>query len=179
MLARRDDLSSVKIVDFGLAKRLPPPRLPGEPEAEEDAESNHGLLRDVKSTMCGTRVYMPPETLRRKPVTPAVDLWCMGMIVFAVLEGKLLFDRNKEQQEIWREILSWTPLELDRREPKFTARVSPEVVDLLHNLLNPDLEERLTGARCAAAAGLASVGGGGLRRRASREGKRLNRGGAD
>lgn len=158
MLARKDDLGSVKIVDFGLAKRLPDPRPLGAPETEEDAESNHGLLKDMKSTMCGTRVYMPPETLRRKPVTPAVDLWCMGMIIFAILEGKLLFDRNKEQQEIWREILSWTPTELERREPKFAARVSPEVVDLLHHLLCPDTEERLTGA-CVAVEGAAVLRG--------------------
>lgn len=153
MLARKGDLASVKIVDFGLAKRVNDPAPPGSPEAEDDVESNHGL-RDAKSTMCGTRVYMPPETLRRMPVTPAVDLWCMGMIVFAVLEGKLLFDRTKEQQEIWREILTWTPAELERREPTFAARVSAEVLDLLQHLLCPDVEERLTGAGATSSASL-------------------------
>ena len=55
LLARPNDISSVVIADFGLAR-------------------NAKTARQVFSTQCGTPSYVAPEILLGKPYTPAVDV---------------------------------------------------------------------------------------------------------
>jgi calcium/calmodulin-dependent protein kinase I len=67
MLKDHSDLSSLKIVDFGLSMKY--------------------QTGDV-SRHCGTRVYMAPEVLLTKhEYTKSVDVWAVGIILYEVLTG--------------------------------------------------------------------------------------------
>ena len=60
----------VKVLDFGIAKMV--------------AEANKGRTQSV-----GTPHWMPPEQMATTPnVTPAADIWPLGLIAFYLLTGK-------------------------------------------------------------------------------------------
>lgn len=70
MLADSQDLSSLKIVDFGLSKKY-----------------SH-RTEDVR--FCGTRIYMAPEVImKQNECTKSVDIWAVGIIMYEVLTGGL------------------------------------------------------------------------------------------
>ncbi len=72
----------VKIMDFGLAKRLP-----GEGSLDEStAGTPDGMV-------VGTREYMSPEQLRGKPLEPSSDLFALGLILFEMVAGHHPFKR--------------------------------------------------------------------------------------
>ena len=71
----------VKIMDFGLAKRLP-----GEESAEESAGTPDGMV-------VGTREYMSPEQLRGTPLEPSSDLFAFGLILHEMLSGRHPFKK--------------------------------------------------------------------------------------
>ena len=71
----------VKIMDFGLAKRLP-----SEEMSEESTGTPEGMV-------VGTREYMSPEQLRGKPLEPNSDLFALGLILYEMLCGVHPFKR--------------------------------------------------------------------------------------
>ena len=86
LLARPNDISSVVIADFGLAR-------------------NAKTARQVLQTQCGTPSYVAPEILLGKPYTPAVDVWSMGVILYTLLIGSFPFAHD-DQQTLFRLICS-------------------------------------------------------------------------
>jgi serine/threonine-protein kinase len=70
-----DDDGMVKLLDFGIAK------LVGEDEG------------DATQTVCGTTMatprYAAPEQLLNQPVTPASDVYALGMLLYELLTGTL------------------------------------------------------------------------------------------
>ena len=66
---REDGSPLVKILDFGLAKVI---------------SGSATLSTEVR----GTPLYMAPEQLSQAPVTPATDIWSLGLIAFFFLTGK-------------------------------------------------------------------------------------------
>jgi len=79
-------LGTVKIADFGLAKRL---------EAEATA-----LTRD--GAVLGTVGYMAPEQAagRAREVGPAVDVYALGAILYELLTGRPPFEADSQAQTI-------------------------------------------------------------------------------
>jgi serine/threonine protein kinase len=77
MFGRKDDLSSVKIVDFGLSN----------------------IVEDTKDdTTAGTVVYMPPELIMGYKSCHKVDIWACGFILFLLCSGgKHPVLRNSDQ----------------------------------------------------------------------------------
>ncbi|MFB6613255.1 protein kinase [Streptomyces sp. NPDC056367] len=69
-----DGSAAVKVCDFGVARL-------------DDATA--GLTLD--SQLPGTLVYMAPEQLRGRPVTPAADVYALGATLFHLLTGRRLF----------------------------------------------------------------------------------------
>ena len=61
----------VKIIDFGLAKRLNP--------------------QDVANTVCGTPFYYAPELISLQSYDKSVDWWAIGILMFEMLTGKVAF----------------------------------------------------------------------------------------
>jgi len=72
----------VKVLDFGLAKRLTP-ESPGEPTAER-------LTRE--GATLGTIAYMSPEQLLGRPLDRRSDLFSFGVVLFEMLAGRLPFE---------------------------------------------------------------------------------------
>jgi serine/threonine protein kinase len=93
-LARSQDatgLTSVKILDFGIAKVV--------------AES-----KTTATAALGTPLWMAPEqTDPRVPITPATDVWPLGLIAFTMLTGRVFWrtasDPMAGMTALMREIL--------------------------------------------------------------------------
>lgn len=67
LLADKNDLSSVKIIDFGLSEKY--------------------VFNDDGSSERGTLFYMAPEVVSQGVVTKSVDMWAIGIIMFQLLSG--------------------------------------------------------------------------------------------
>ncbi|XP_045917331.1 hormonally up-regulated neu tumor-associated kinase homolog [Micropterus dolomieu] len=70
-----DEHNNIKIVDFGLSNTL-------------KAES---LSLDLLNTQCGSPAYAAPELLAHRKYGPKVDVWSVGVSMFAMLTGTLPF----------------------------------------------------------------------------------------
>src|SRR6266436_3444983 len=78
---------SVKIIDFGVAHIL-------------DTRHTMGLK--------GTLVYMSPEQIEMKPLSPLSDIFSLGVVCYETLTGRRPFERGTPN-EIVQAILSQTP----------------------------------------------------------------------
>lgn len=45
----------------------------------------------VRTTVCGTYEYMPPEIVNQKFHTSKVDIWCLGILLFEMIHGNAPF----------------------------------------------------------------------------------------
>ncbi|XP_075940852.1 uncharacterized protein LOC142942433 [Anarhichas minor] len=70
-----DEHNNIKIVDFGLSNTL-------------KAES---LFLELLNTQCGSPAYAAPELLAHRKYGPKVDVWSVGVSMFAMLTGTLPF----------------------------------------------------------------------------------------
>lgn len=73
----------VKVLDFGLARRLP--RL-----ADEEATQSVGPVENAGMAM-GTLFYMAPEILRGQTGDYRSDLWALGTVMYEAASGQLPF----------------------------------------------------------------------------------------
>lgn len=81
-----DDNKNIKIIDFGFSNTFQP---------------NHLL-----NTFCGSPFYAAPEMILGKRYEgPEVDMWSLGVILFALLCGHLPFD-DDDVKELYRKISS-------------------------------------------------------------------------
>jgi serine/threonine-protein kinase len=71
-----------KVLDFGLAKRMPGREIAGAPPAES---------LTAAGTVAGTVSYMAPETLRGEPADARADVWALGVVLFEMSSGHLPF----------------------------------------------------------------------------------------
>ena len=80
----------VKVLDFGLAKAIDSSSTvglgAGTARTPSVAFTVAGLLR-------GTPAYMSPEQARGEPVDERADIWALGAILLAMLEGRHPFER--------------------------------------------------------------------------------------
>ena len=131
MLADKDDLRSVRIADFGLAKATF-----GAPDGENPF---------AMEVLCGTLAYVAPEVLSRRPYGPAVDLWSCGVCLYILLAGVVPFSDPNEQHLVHRIVTGKYSLS----GPEWGA-ITSEAKSLVKGLmcLSP-------GARLTAAAALA------------------------
>lgn len=121
---------SVKISDFGLSKILQTSQTRGESES-------------VMHSKAGTRCWMAPELLRKKPHSKASDIFSCGLLFHYVLSKKkhpfnlpsgVAFMKNAQQTE--KNIL--------KKKRCFCPSLSPEASDLLINILSSDPKKRPT-----------------------------------
>ena len=72
MFKKKDDLSSLKIIDFGF--------------------STHNSNGKLLNFFCGTPSYMPPEIIKRKNyVGTHADLWSVGVLLYTLICGSFPF----------------------------------------------------------------------------------------
>lgn len=86
---------------------------------------------------CGTPDYLSPEIILAEPHGPPVDYWALGVILYEMLVGfppfndetvDAIFNNILERQILW---------------PDGDKCLSPEAIDLINQLLEPDQSKRL------------------------------------
>ncbi|WP_437679097.1 nSTAND1 domain-containing NTPase [Sorangium sp. So ce131] len=83
---RLDDAGCVKVLDFGIAKRMEATRaatITGAPAAVAG-----GVGHGRQSAALGTPRYMSPEQLLGRDVDHRSDLWAMGIMLYELLTGR-------------------------------------------------------------------------------------------
>ena len=81
-LARGETGETAKVLDFGIARFLPPATLEGATGATTDTES---------AALVGTVRYMSPERMRGGKVSPGWDLWALAVVAYEALAGAYPF----------------------------------------------------------------------------------------
>jgi alkyl hydroperoxide reductase subunit AhpC len=117
----------VKVLDFGLARRLRRGRPPGDQTEELGlAEAGEGFF--------GTPRYVAPEQVRGEPATQASDVFSLGVLFYELATGKEAFTGDNLLQ-VFDRIRSVDPVSL--------AGEAPEPFDcLLRQMLAGDPSQR-------------------------------------
>ena len=135
MIVDKNDLSKVRIIDFGFSKRL----LDG---CDQSAEAMH--------TICGTPLYISPEMLSGfgdekgniSKYGTEVDIWACGVILYALLSGCTPFTTANKASilELFDDIRGG---HFNFDDPCWEM-VSPQATDLIEGMLTVDPAARLT-----------------------------------
>ena len=138
LLAAPGDLTTVRLVDFGLAASC----LAVEPDAPEPA----------MTWMCGSAPYMAPEVaLRRIPYTDACDMWSAGVVLHLLLTGHMPFAAPagtppEDEDEAVLAAAKSVHWAVTCDAPEWTG-VSNEAKALARALLQPEPGQRLSAAQ--------------------------------
>ena len=127
---------TVKVLDFGLAKALPPEGV----SATADAVNSPTLTARATQMglIIGTAAYMAPEQARGKSVDRRADIWAFGVVLYEMLTGRRLFsgeDSSDVLAAVLRQEVDWTLL---------PAGTPPSVRRLLRRCLEKDPRRRLS-----------------------------------
>ena len=118
MLCKADDLSCVKMIDFGLSKDF--------------SEQN------TMHTMSGSPYYIAPEVFLQK-YTQKIDIWSMGVVLYIMLSGKVPFP-GRTEPEIIHNVIKGV---FHFNHPAF-ENVSDECKELIKQCLVKDSKNRYT-----------------------------------
>jgi serine/threonine-protein kinase len=106
LTTRADGTPLIKVLDFGIAKRL-----------EQPDELEHGSLTSSDDVRLGSPAYMPPEQLQDpRDVDTRSDIWSLGATLYELLSGKPPFD-GPSYVELVSRILSAPPKPISSRDP--------------------------------------------------------------
>lgn len=130
-----NERGQVKVLDFGLAKRMP--------QEMVDTESATGeMVQTQEGQVLGTPAYMSPEQAVGKQVDHRSDLFSLGSVVYSLLTGRVPFPGDN-----LGEVLD----NVRHRQPDAIARfnydVPPELERITLKLLAKDIERRYQSAR--------------------------------
>lgn len=107
----------VKIIDFGLC-----------------AIASAGMRLRV---FCGSPSYAAPEIVSRRPYEgPPVDVWSLGVVLFAMVCGYLPFHAQGDKKALCRKIV--------KGQYSMPEHLSPELQDLIRRMLQLDPVERIS-----------------------------------
>ncbi|XP_065434001.1 myosin light chain kinase, smooth muscle-like isoform X8 [Chrysemys picta bellii] len=108
----------VKIIDFGLARRLDP--------------------KSPVKVMHGTPEFMAPEVIAFEPVGFTTDMWSIGVICYILLSGDSPFQGNSDMETLH----NITAAQWEFDEETF-SEISQEAKDFISQLLQKDSSCRL------------------------------------
>ncbi|KAK9450472.1 uncharacterized protein V1518DRAFT_413933 [Limtongia smithiae] len=105
---------SVKLCDFGFTRECEPKRF--------------------LQTLCGTMCYAAPEMVKGiKYLGQAVDVWSLGIILYALLVGELPFDDDDDIRTRYR---------ISNEEPNYPDTIPEDALYLLKSMLDKDATKR-------------------------------------
>ena len=116
----------VKVLDFGLARRLPK-------ETIEEVTQTIGPAATA-GAIAGTLSYMAPEILRGQPGTFLSDLWALGVVLYEAASGQLPF-RGATGLETSSAILHELP-------PPLPDRIPPGLWAIIQRCLSKESAQR-------------------------------------
>jgi hypothetical protein len=119
MMTEKDDMSQIKIMDFGLSKIMGP--------------------KETVADGFGTLSFVAPEVLVRTPYNKEIDIWSIGVILYYMLTGCLPFDDESDNEEVIAKMIVFEELKFPK---SIWSNRSPKVIDLIKNCLNKSLEKR-------------------------------------
>jgi serine/threonine protein kinase/dipeptidyl aminopeptidase/acylaminoacyl peptidase len=128
--------SSVKLLDFGLAK------LTADSGGTEAARATPTKTLTGEGTILGTLHYMAPEQLEGRPVDARTDLFALGAVLYEMLSGRQAFE-GESQASVIAAILRAEPPALQLLQP-----LTPAALDrLVRKCLSKDPDHRWQTAR--------------------------------
>lgn len=111
-----DDNYNIRLIDFGLS-------------CQETKD------KQPFKTLCGSFPYAAPEIFKQIPYTYELDIWSLGVCIYASAAGCLPFqDQNT----------SHLAAKIMNEEPWYPFSFTPELTDLLKKMLKKDMNERAT-----------------------------------
>ena len=90
LLRSADDLASVVIADFGLARRC----------ENTTGEGTLPHARGVDTAPVGTPVFAAPEVVEQRSYGAAIDMWSLGVIAYVLLTGAM-------PRSLWKSALKY------------------------------------------------------------------------
>jgi serine/threonine protein kinase len=112
MISKENDLSSIKIIDFGLSAQ----------------HFNYLSNNDY----CGTFIYMAPEQIEKKLYYYSVDIWSIGILMYMLLNnGKHPFYHKDDKKEDFIKKIKLAKLH-------FINKISYMAKNLMHKLCEPN-----------------------------------------
>jgi serine/threonine-protein kinase len=133
------DDGTVKVLDFGIAKRT---YAPVEPHAT--TESLGAFSITAKGVAIGTPLYMSPEQMRDEPLDGRADQFSWGVMAYELLGGNLPWRLGGSPLQLVAEILSARPV-LPLRD--FAPDVPPAAAAVIDRALCKSREDRFPGMR--------------------------------
>jgi len=118
LLLNEDDDTSIKIADFGFAKKVLKPK---------------SLV-----SSCGTLSYMAPELICRKSYDERADIWSIGVILYILMGGYCPFDDSQPNEQLAREIVSGRV----EFQDEYWGTVSNQAKSLILSMLTVDMDNR-------------------------------------
>ncbi|CAD8121638.1 unnamed protein product [Paramecium sonneborni] len=85
-----DNKGNIKICDFGWSTEM----------------------GNLKKAFCGTIEYMAPEMIKSQSTNYKLDIWCLGVLLYEMVQGKPPFTGRNDQEKC-NAILSGCPLKYD------------------------------------------------------------------
>lgn len=122
----------VKVLDFGVAKRLP----------TADVGPETASLGTLDASISGTPAYMSPEVLLSKPSNERADIFALGVVFYEALAGQNPF-RSETLIGTTDRILRETPPPLTG----VNAGVPPAVERVINRMMAKDQAERYASAQ--------------------------------
>src|SRR5262245_42031129 len=98
-----------KVLDFGLAKRLPAEELPDQSTRSNDSLTEAGQV-------VGTLHALAPEMLRGMPADARTDVWALGVLLYQLASGEQPF-QGRTRYEVTAAIQTEPPRPLPARVP--------------------------------------------------------------
>lgn len=92
-------------------------------------------VNTMMSTCCGSIPYCAPEILLEQKYTNAADIWSMGVILYAFIEGNLPFYHSN---------MNALATMICQHEVAFSNTFGEDVKDLIRRMLMKDPEQRIT-----------------------------------
>ncbi|HEY2074023.1 MAG TPA: protein kinase, partial [Gaiellaceae bacterium] len=115
-----DSTGSAKVTDFGIARSL-------------DVE--RGVTQT--GTVLGTSNYLSPEQAEGQPVTPATDIYSLGVVLYELLAGEVPFRGDNLVVVAMKHVTEHAPSLLGQR-----ADVSPRLAHAVERALEKDPADR-------------------------------------